>query len=33
LDLYIAWRADSSGRAQQWFLQHLPAFFAALDCG
>lgn len=29
-ELYLAWRVDPNGRAKQWFLQQLPALFAAL---
>jgi DNA-binding transcriptional LysR family regulator len=31
-DLFMAWRVDSDGRAKQWFVQHLPRFFASLEC-
>jgi DNA-binding transcriptional LysR family regulator len=30
VELVLAWQPDSSGRAKQWFLRHLPDFFAGL---
>lgn len=30
IELIMAWRVEPSGRAKQWFLRHLPDFFAAL---
>lgn len=30
-ELVLAWRAEPSGRAKQWFLRQLPSYFAALE--
>jgi len=30
IDLIMAWRVEPTGRAKQWFLRHLPDYFASL---